>query len=88
MTTADLQLCEMACFWINVGSSLAGLIVYIVGATTVNSIEKSATEALLALGWTLGCVGHIFGMLGNLVVSRRRRFNAPAGGGGEEFEMT
>ena len=67
---------------------MAGLIVYIVGATTVNSIEKTDTKALLALEWTLGYVGHLFSMLDNFVVSSRHRFIALAGGGGEEFEIT
>jgi hypothetical protein len=74
-TWKDKTSIERLCIYIVTPSSLLGLVLYVLGvAGKAGGSEGEGWKYLLVAGWTVGCVGHILGMLGGFVQGRRRGY--------------
>ena len=73
LRATDHSACESLCFYIEIFVAFVGLFLYILGTLLINlAMETRAADALLAIGWTIGATGHIFGLLGTCIKSRRQ----------------
>ena len=58
-------------------TSFLGLGLYLVSVSNkAGGATEEAWRYLLITGWTLGCAGHIMGMLGNFIKGGREDFEA------------
>jgi hypothetical protein len=62
---------EKVCVVIESFAAFVGLALYVIGAKEVQA-QVDGINVLIVVGWTLGCAGHIFSMLGSFIASKRR----------------
>lgn len=62
---------EKVCVVIECSTAFLGLVLYIVGVHNLQALVEGV-NVLIAVGWTLGCAGYIFSMVGSFIYSKRR----------------
>jgi len=84
-SSGDRNYHSRKCISIELVAEAIGLVFYVIGLVQILRNEYYPADVFVVIGWTSGCGGHVFGMLGAYIGNRRRDMQRRAGG--QQIEM-